>query len=277
MKRKNREQDGLVEWSKKQEKAMKIDQPYETEYPLAALEPKYNIQAEPDPNQNVEIVMPAPLAAIDTAAIHLYAKHDTLWYRAPMLFRAKANAHRTYEVLGEWRPGIEYSLEIDTLCFTDIYGKSSKPFKKGFKVKGDEEFATLLMTIDGFANDSLVVQLLDNGGQPVKTVITTNSTAEFFYITPGTYYVRLFLDTNGNGLWDTGLYADHLQPERTYYYPDKIECKAKWDITLTWNPTARPLHRQKPQDITKQKAEKAKEIKQRNAERAKQKGIPYPQ
>lgn len=77
-------------------------------------------------------------------------------------------------------------------------------------------------------------------------------------------------------MWDTGDYAAGLQPEMMYYYPDEIECKAKWDVTLDWNPTARPLDKQKPAKITKQKAEKQRKIRQRNIERARKMGIAYP-
>ena len=61
-----------------------------------------------------------------------------------------------------------------------------------------------------------------------------------------------------------------------YYYTDEIECKAKWDVTLNWNPTARPLNEQKPSKIVKQKAEQQKKLQQRNLQRARQMGIPYP-
>ena len=97
-----------------------------------------------------------------------------------------------------------------------------------------------------------------------------------FYVKPDTYYARMFIDSNGNGIWDTGEYAADRQPETTYYYHDKIECKAKWDMTLTWNPTSRSLNLQKPEAITKQKPEKEKTITRRNLERAEKLGIPYP-
>ncbi|MBF1530184.1 MAG: hypothetical protein HXN96_09645, partial [Prevotella salivae] len=51
--------------------------------------------------------------------------------------------------------------------------------------------------------------------------------------------------------------------------------KAKWDLTESWNPTSTPLYLQKPGAITKQKADKQKTIRRRNAERAKQMGLPY--
>ena len=275
-KRLKQQQDEYEEWKKKQEKAKKRGKEYETEMKPKALEPKYNVASEPDPDQNITITMPAPLASADTSRIHLYSKHDTLWYKSPFVLRPKPGVHRTYELLGEWRPGIEYSLEIDTMAFTDIYGKTSAPKKQGFKVKTEDSYATILFDITGMADTTVVVQLLNSSDAVVKEVATDNGRVEFYYIKPDTYYARMFIDSNRNGIWDTGDYAADRQPETTYYYPDKIECKAKWDLTLTWNPVSRSLNLQKPMTITKQKPEKEKTITRRNQERAAKLGIPYP-
>lgn len=275
-KRLKQQQDEYEEWKKKQEKAKKRGKEYETEMKPKALEPKYNVASEPDPDQNITITMPAPLASADTSRIHLYSKHDTLWYKSPFVLRPKPGVHRTYELLGEWRPGIEYSLEIDTIAFTDIYGKTSAPKKQGFKVKTEDSYATILFDITGMADTTVVMQLLNSSDAVVKEAATDNGRVEFYYIKPDTYYARMFIDSNRNGIWDTGDYAADRQPETTYYYPDKIECKAKWDLTLTWNPVSRSLNLQKPMAITKQKPEKEKTITRRNQERAAKLGIPYP-
>ncbi len=264
MKRMERERE---EWQKKQEKAKKRGDVYLTEMPAEALEPEYNIESEPAPDRNITVVMPSPLARIDTAAIHLYSRHDTLWYRSPLVFRERKGLPRTYELLGEWRPDTEYSLEIDSAAFTDIYGKVSAELKKGFRVRSLDSFSSLIMTVEGMADTTIVVELLDTQDRVVKSVRTKNGTAEFFYIKPATYYMRMFIDSNANGKWDTGDYAAGRQPEETFYYPEKIECKAKWDISLTWTPGDRARDRQKPMAITKQKPDKKKTIKRRNAER----------
>lgn len=265
------------EWQKKQDKAKKKGKPYETEMPKEALEPDFKMQPEPAPDQNITLVMPTPLAKIDTAAIHLYAKHDTVWYKSKFVLRQLAASNlRTYEIFGEWRPGIEYSLELDTMAFTDIYGKVSAPQTKGFKIKSEDAFATVYMNLNGLNDTTTVLQLLDASDKVVKQVSTGNGMAAFYYVNPGTYYMCLFVDSNKNGRWDTGNYAENRQAEATYYYPGKIECKAKWDLNLNWDPTLKPLNEQKPMAITKQKPEKEKTIKRRNYERAKKKGIPYP-
>ena len=86
------------------------------------------------------------------------------------------------------------------------------------------------------------------------------------------------MDANGNGVWDTGDYDADRQPEDVFYYPETIECKAKWDVTERWNLSDRPRYQQKPAAIVKQKADKEKKkLKNRNAERAEKLGIPIPE
>lgn len=265
-----------AEWKKQQDKAKKRGKSYEEEMPCELLEPKYGVASQPDPDKNIYVDMPTPIASIDTSMIHLYAKHDTLWYRSKFLFRPVKDVARRYEMIGEWRPGVEYSLEIDSAAFTDIYGTMNPAYRQGFKVKTDDEYGTLLVGINSMADTTLVVQLLDSSDKPVKTVVARNGNAEFFYVSPGTYYMRMFIDSNHNGQWDTGDYVANRQPESVFYYPDKIECKAKWDVTLSWNPTALDAAHQKPGAITKQKPEQDKTIKKRNAERAKKLGLEMP-
>jgi hypothetical protein len=228
-----------------------------------------------DPDKNVTIQMPSPLAKIDTSAVHLYARHDSVWYKSPFVFRPKAGIPRTYEILGEWRPGTEYSLEIDSAAFTDIYGLVSKAYKQGLKVKESDAYSSLFINMSGMNDTTVVAQLLDASGKAVKEVSTKNGTAEFYYVKPGTYYLCAFIDSNKNGRWDTGDYAADRQPETTYYYPEKIECKAKWDMTQSWDPASRELYRQKPYEIVKQKPEKEKTIKRQNLSRAQKMGIKY--
>ena len=109
----------------------------------------------------------------------------------------------------------------------------------------------------------------------MKQVRAEKGVADFFYVNPGTYYLRLTIDLNGNGLWDTGDYGADLQAESMYYYPREIECKEKWDVSQVWDVSATPRYRQKPGKITKQKPDAEKKLKNRNIKRAEELGITY--
>jgi len=264
-------------WEKEQEKKKKREEKYDSIYPVKFLEPKYNVPSQMDPDKNITIEMPVPLTHCDTSAVHLYSQIDSLWYEAECECRPVENNIRKYEIIADWKPGLEYSFEIDSAAFVDIYGLVSKPYKQGIKVKTLEEYSTLVFNVSGVdaADSTIVVQMLNSSDAMVKETRVKDGKAKLNYIIPGKYYFRAYIDANGNGKWDTGDYDADCQAEAVYYYPKEIECKEKWDVTESWNLTSKPRFKQKPQAITKQKPDKAKQLKNRNVERAKQLGIEY--
>lgn len=269
------QQKKIEEWQKDQEKKKKRGEPYDSIMPPEALALKFEPSQSLDPDQNITITSPTPLEPVDTGMIHLYShqQNDSLWYKEPYDLRRLSDM--TYVLRASWRPDMEYSLETDSAAFRDIYGTVTKAQKMGLKVPGNDTYASLLITINGMSGKHLLVNLLDKSGNVVKTDTVDNGQAEFYYLKEGDYYVSLVIDANHNDRWDTGDYALKLQPEQVYFYPEKITCKAKWDMTVSWNPTEKPLYQQKPADITKQKADKEKKIQNRNAQRAANLGIQY--
>ena len=279
----------IENWQKQQDKKRKRGEPYDSIMKPKLLTPRITSGSSLDPDRNVGFAFDRPLSVVDTSKIHLYARQDTLWYTMPKRFRPVVQKIKgdtinaegvtsllNYELLAEWKPDTEYSIEADSMAFVDIYGMVSPAIKEGVKVKSLDEYSSLIFTIPHFTDKPVVVELLNQQDAAVKKTTVIDGTAQFFYVSPGTYYARMFVDDNNNGIWDTGNYAADRQPEFLYYYPEEIECKAKWDVTLNWNPTARPLNEQKPSKIVKQKAEQKQKLQQRNLKRAQQLGIPYP-
>ncbi len=273
----------IEDWEKRLAKRRKRgEEVTDTIFPSKPLEPKYEISQQMAPDQSIYINMPTPIQRIDTAAIHLYVKQDDKWYNDRFVLRQRQSESatpRNLEIIAEWREGAEYSFEVDTLAFEDIYGKTSNPYKAGIKVKSSDEFSSLFVKPHYPGGDSLaiVVQMLDKSEKVLKQALTVDGIAEFYYVKPDDYYLRAFIDTNNNGKWDTGNFEENIQPEEVYYYHEKVTCREKWDVTRDWNLLAHPLDKQKPGEITKQKADKQKTIKQRNAERAREKGIRAPE
>ena len=275
-KRQKQLQDEIEKWQKEQEKKKKREEPYDSIFPVKPLKPTYNVPASMDPDKIITIEMPRPLQRCDTSAAHLYSMIDSLWYEAPFTFQPEAHKLRRYQILAEWQPGVEYSLEIDSAAFEDIYGLVSDAFKQGIKVKTLDDYSTLTLNLSGVADTlPLRVQLLNSTGKMVKEVVAKGGAAHFDYVAPAKYYVSAYVDANNNGIWDTGDYDEDRQPEDVYFYTREIECKEKWDVTQSWNLTATPRYKQKPVAITKQKADTKKKLQNRNAKRAQDLGIEY--
>lgn len=276
-KRQKQIEKDFEKWQKEQEKLKKKDLPYDSVMPQKNLEMKINVPSSMAPDNNVYITSPTPLARIDTAGIHLYSMIDSVWYRSRFEITRDTSAMRTYILRAEWRPEVEYSIETDSMAFEDIYGMVSKPTKNGVRVMGNDNFSTLGLEVSGAETDTatIIVQLLNSSDAVQKKAKVINGIADFFYIQPGTYYIRAFIDRNNNGKWDTGDYDKGEQPEEVFYYSKPVECKAKWDVTLAWQLRAVPLTSQKPSAITKQKPDKERKQRSKNAERARNMGITY--
>lgn len=274
-KRQKELQKELEKWQKEQAKKKKRGEAYDSIPPRTPLQMRI-AGGTIAPDQRITIEAPVPLVWVDSAAVHLRIKHDSLWQDTLFTFRKVLDKVRHYEVEAGWIPGCEYSLDIDSAAFVSIYGLNTNAIKQNIKVKSLDDFGTLTVNASGSGADTaLVVQLLDSQEKVVKQQRAVKGSAFFQYIIPGKYYLRAFVDANGNGRWDTGDYDADRQAEAVYYSPEEIECKAKWDLKRTWNVTATPRYRQKPGAITKQKADKEKKLQNRNAQRAKQLGIQY--
>ena len=275
-KRMKQEEKENEKWLKEQEKKKKKGEAYDSIMPLKPLEPQISGGGTITPEQNIFFTMPTPLQKCDTSAIHLYSKIDTLWYKSRFEWLPVPGNIKKFELRAEWRPDIEYSLEVDSAAFVDIYGLVSKSIKQGIKVSSNDEFGSLIVNVSGQRDSAtVIVQLLGSNDNVQKEAKVVDGAAEFFYLKAGKYYLKAFVDNNDNGLWDTGDYYADLQPEDVYYYPKEVECKEKWDITIGWDLNATPVARQKPQAITKQKSEQEKKLRNRNADRAKELGIEY--
>lgn len=277
-KRQKLKADKIEEWTKKAEKERKKGrEPRERHPDSLALKTEIVIPSKMAPNQNITLRFETPLQKLDTAAIHLYSKIDTLWYVSPLEIVTEGLPPRTYMIKGEWRPGIEYSLEIDSAAFTDIYGTVSDPVTQGVKIASEEDFGSLFVNMRGIRNDSaqVIVEMLDKSGNMKAQSIAQDGTAEFYYVQAGEYYLRCIIDANRNGKWDTGDYDLDLQPEEVYYLPESVECKEKWDITKDFNINSHPLYLQKPRSMVKQKGEQKKKTIDRNLKRAQDLKIAY--
>ena len=201
-----------------------------------------------------------PLQTYDPAKIHLDQKRDTLWIPIAdslFTFQQDSLAIRDYTLTYKWTPGESYRIVMDSIAFTNIYGLFTNSYKQEFKVKALEEYSNLYLAITG-VTDSAFVEILDSGDKIVRTAPVVNGGAEFLYLNPGTYYARLFIDSNGNGKYDTGNYAEKRQPEEVSYFPQELELKANWDVEQEWDIYATPVDMQKPEKIKKNKPKEKK-------------------
>lgn len=203
-----------------------------------------------------------PIERYSREAFHLQRKlqNDTTFHPAEIksiALRDSTLSRRDLMLKVDWEPGAAYTLAVDSLAMTDIYGLQTKPLKVDFNVRKMEEYGNIVFNIPA-VRDSAIVELLDGTEKIVLRAPVKSHRAELLNLLPGKYYARLFIDRNGNGKYDTGNYDMHLQPEETVYYPGAINLKKNWDVEQTWDIYATPIDKQKPEAIKKNKPERKK-------------------
>lgn len=242
-------------WRDKDKKKKKKDEEADTvPKPIELLPLTMTSPSDFDVYQPLRIGTSTPIARADTAAFHLEMLVDTIWTAVPHSpVRADTLNPLTGLVIDfDTGPGQKYRIRVDSLGVENIYGLHNKDFSQEFKVRELEEYSNLVLNI---TPDSLpmMVELLSEADNPVRVVSAEKGKAIFRYVNPGTYYARLWIDADSNGIWTTGCVIDSLQPEEVYYYPRKIDLKANWDVENSWDIYELPVDAQKPMKIRKNK------------------------
>ncbi len=198
----------------------------------------------------INIQFDAPLAEADLSKIKLTQKIDSVTKDLPVKWRQIDSTKMNFAIDYKFEPEKSYELKIDSAAFRSIYHLNSKKNSGQFKVKSLDEYASIKMLLSEF--DSLVVfQVIDSKDQVLATKPAVRKGTIFEYLKPGEYYLRAFIDSNRNGVWDTGDIKSHLQPETVYYYNKKLTLRANWEFEETWDLTKVPLLEQKPKELKK--------------------------
>lgn len=235
------------------------------------LEVKMKPTGSLDPNKNISITANEPISRVDSTMIHLYHKQDSDWLPEPFLFLPDEKDAKSYILYAEWQPKERYMFLMDSLAITGIMGHQSRSLKSEFSVRSTDDYGSLFIHVI-HPDTGVVVQLLNKSDKPIyQQRADKDGQADFFYLKPGEYYVRAFVDKNGNNKWDTGEYISGLHPEETFYFPKPMQVRAKWDVEQDWELRGIPADKQKPMAITKQKPDRTKDAKQRNKERDEEK------
>ncbi len=203
------------------------------------------------------LTCPTPISNYEVDSIHLFQRVDTTYKPLACTIIPLDSAKMSLLVQYKWEPEKMYELRLDSAAIHDIYGVSNKADKMQLKVKSLEEYSTLTVKLNPY-EPKAVLQLLNDKDEVVKQLAAEESGTKFEYLEPKTYYLRLFIDEDGNEKWTTGDWLKHRQPEKVYYFPSKLSLRANWDFEETFDYTAIPQLDSKPQELLKDAAESKK-------------------
>lgn len=215
------------------------------------LELKSNAKQSFELYDTLTLLSVTPLDSICRDSLHLSLRVDSVLRPVPFTLEVPDTAAAMgVRLLANLQPGKDYELRVDSGAMRDIYGVGNFAYTFKLKMKTPEDYSTLRVKISPF-DERLRIQVLNSKDAVVRELPAVAEGAFFRYLKPDTYYLRCYMDMNGDGEWTTGSWDEHRQPEPVYYYPQKIQTKSNWDFEEEWNYTAVPQMESKPRELIK--------------------------
>jgi hypothetical protein len=142
--------------------------------------------------------------------------------------------HRNLLVVGDFLPDLVYQVSVlpnairfyDDTFFTDSIQVS-------FKRLGPNKYSNLELVLEDKPATPMVIQLISNGTIVAERIVPIEQESLVFQLLPpGEYTVKVILDENENGKWDTGSWLTQQQPETIIWFRQSFTLRANWDTKL---------------------------------------------
>ncbi len=187
-----------------------------------------------NPDKFALLTFNRPIIQFDTAFFRLY--EDTLRKEVQATILLDSLTPRSVKVIYNWKEGLHYELEAMPGAFLDFFYAPSDTIKMVYRTDLRKAFGTLNLTIDSLrADQQYVIQLVQGESNVIETLPVKNAVTikkQFKTLPPGSYAIKIIVDANGNGRWDTGNYNTKAQPE-TIFLKKLDNLRANWELEAT--------------------------------------------
>ena len=152
-------------------------------------------------------------------------------------FTAKISENNPYEiqVKSAFKEGKKYSLTVPKETVSSFYESIQKSYRFDFEGDKIENYGTLTITIENPPTHIFWLQMLNESGDVIYSKYGKESQITFNSLKPGKYQLRILVDNNENGIWDTADFANGEFAEDVYILDKKIDIRPLWEIRETWN------------------------------------------
>ena len=202
------------------------------EYPLKIDKIKKMITPKP-----LSLLWSQPLLLFNKDKIHLYEDTLSNEVRSKIYF-ADSILKQSIQIDYPWNSNKKYILTILEKSVTSIFNTSNDSIGFVFNVIALEKLANLNMKFELEYNSDAkkyIFFIKDSRGKIVfKKRIPSTKELLITKFPPGEYFLEVLFDENNNGKWDSGDFLQKRQPEKIYFYSDKIKLRANWDMDLVF-------------------------------------------
>ncbi|PID90499.1 MAG: hypothetical protein CSA97_02565 [Bacteroidetes bacterium] len=172
------------------------------------------------PWDTVSISLSSPTTLLERGKVRLLSLPDSTTLEAKVSYEPEVQPRRI-AITHEWEPGREYRLRVEPGAVKNLFGRTNDTLKMSLKGLNPSDYSALHITLKN-APEQALIQLLPAGKYRQILRQEHGHSADFIYLDPGTVWIRLIDDANGNGQWDAGDYSLGTEPERVRYYLNEL-------------------------------------------------------
>ena len=125
-----------------------------------------------------------------------------------------------------------YNIQALPEAFTDFFDRKNDTLNTSVSTSKYASFGDIRIRLTNEIYP-LFIQFVDDKNEvQYSQYLTKSQKIDFNNIVPNTYYLRVLFDENKNGVYDSGNYLRHEQPERVSYSNKPLEVRAGWEEVI---------------------------------------------
>lgn len=139
--------------------------------------------------------------------------------------------------------GKKYQLTVPKNTLGSFYKRLSESVRFDFEVAKAEDFGSFSAHLTNLPSQKFWIQLLDDKNEPAYQKYTNLADVKFVNLKPGAYKLRILVDNNENGVWDSSDFAKEIAAEDVYLFKKvgdneimtKVNIRPMWEINENWD------------------------------------------
>ncbi len=126
-----------------------------------------------------------------------------------------------------------YTVKVPAGYFTDIFGTKNDSAVFHIITKKSDDYGILKLKVVSEDNENRIVKLISAKSNAVVETIFVSGAGTRVYnfknLAAENYFIKVIEDKNKNGKWDTGNFAEKIQPEKISLFKNLPELKGGWE------------------------------------------------
>lgn len=142
-------------------------------------------------------------------------------------------------------PGKKYQLTVPKNTVLSFYSRLSESVRFDFQAMKADEFGSFTAHLVNTPSQKFWIQLLNDKNETEYQQYGNQTLIKFTNIRPGSYKLRILVDNNENGYWDSADFATETLSEDAFLFRkagdkdimSKINIRPMWEINENWDLT----------------------------------------